>query len=259
MKLDSVIVTPHLGASTEEAQVNVAIEIAEIVRDALLGKGIRNAANYPCLEAEVCKILDPYINLSEKLGMFASQLVEGRFQELKINYAGEIIQYDLSPVTIALVKGILSPILKETVNFINAMLLAKGRGIRIEESKYSREEEFVNLIQLEVRTDKETVRVSGTLSPNKKPRIVKIDDYYVEVSPSGEMVVVYNWDRPGIIGNLGMLFGNHNINIASMTFGREKPQGKAITVLNVDSPVKGEVLEKIKRLDNILAAKLIKL
>lgn len=259
LKLDNVVVTPHLGASTEEAQVNVAIEVAEIVRDALLGKGIRNAANYPCVEAEVYKILEPYINLAEKLGVFASQLIEGRFQELNINYSGEIIQYDLSPLTMALAKGVLSPILKETVNFINATALAKERGIRIKETKSSKEGEFVTLVQLEIKTDKETRRVAGTLSPNKQPRIVKVDQYYVELSPFGEMIVIQNWDKPGIIGNLGMLLGKHNINIAAMTFGREAPGGKAITVLNVDSPVSAEIMGKIKKLENILTAKEIKL
>jgi len=259
LSLDNIITTPHLGASTEEAQVNVAIEVSQIVRDALLGKGIRNAANYPCLEAEVCKILEPYINLSERLGVFSSQLVEGRFQELKINYSGEINQYDLSPLTMALVKGILSPILKETVNFVNAISLAKERGINIKEIKSSKEVEFVNLIQLEIKTDKEARRISGTLSANKQPRIVKIDGYYVEAVPQGEMIVIQNWDKPGIIGNLGTLLGKQNINIATMTFGRQAPAGKAISVLNVDSPVSAELLDKIKRIENILEVRVIKL
>ena len=259
LKLDNIITTPHLGASTEEAQVNVAIEVAEIVRDALLGKGIRNAANYPCLEPEVCKILDPYINLAEKIGIFSAQLVEGRYQELNIIYSGDITQHDLSPLTMALAKGMLSPILKETVNFINATSLAKERGIRIKEAKSSREEEFVNLIQLEIKTDKEIKRIAGTLSSNKQPRIIKIDTYYVELSPYGEMIVIQNWDRPGIIGNLGTLLGKANINIAAMTFGRESPGGKAITVLNVDSPVSSELLAKIKKIENILAVKVIKI
>jgi D-3-phosphoglycerate dehydrogenase len=259
LKVDNIITTPHLGASTEEAQVNVAIEVAQIVRDALLGKGIRNAANYPCLEAEVCKFLEPYINLAEKLGMFSSQLVEGRFQELDISYSGEIVQYDLTPLTMSLVKGILSPILKETVNFINALALAKARGIKISEAKSSKEVEFVNLIQLEIKTDKETKVISGTLSANKQPRIVKVDGYYVEVSPVGEMIFIQNWDRPGIIGNLGTLLGKNNINIAAMTFGREKLGGKAISVLNVDTPVSTEILDKIKKTENILSAKVVRL
>ncbi len=259
LSLDNVIVTPHLGASTEEAQVNVAIEVAEIVRDALLGKGIRNAANYPCLEAEVCKILDPYIVLAERLGAFSGQLVEGRFQELDISYSGGIAAYDLSPLTMALSKGLLFPILKETVNFINAVSLAKERGIKIKEAKSSKEDEFVNLIQLEIKTDKETRIISGTLSGNKQPRIVKIDEYYVELAPLGNMIYIENWDRPGLIGNLGTFLGKHNINIAAMTFGRDKLGGKAISVLNVDSLVSVETADKIKKLENILMVKGIRI
>jgi D-3-phosphoglycerate dehydrogenase len=255
LQCDNIILTPHLGASTEEAQVNVAIEVAEIVRDALLGRGIRNAANYPCIEAEVCKVLDPYISLCEKLGLFAAQLVEGRYQELHITYSGAIIEHDLSPLTMALVKGVLSPILKETVNFINATSLARERGVKIQEAKLSREEEFVNLIQLEIRTDKEVKRIAGTLSANKQPRIVKIDKYYVEISPVGNLLMVQNWDKPGLIGSLGMLLGTYGINIAAMTFGREAPGGKAISVLNIDGPLSSEMLGKIRKLENILHVK----
>ncbi len=258
LKLDNVIITPHLGASTEEAQVNVAIEVAEIVRDALLGRGIRNAANYPCLEAEVCKILNPYINLGEKLGMFTAQLVEGRFQELVINYSGEITKYDLSPVTMALAKGVLEPILKETVNFVNAVSLLKERGIKLRESRSAQEGEFVNLIQLEIKTDKEAKNVFGTLSSNKQPRIVKIDDYYLELYPIGEMVFIRNWDKPGLIGSLGTLMGKNGINIAAMTFGRDQLGGKAISILNVDSQVSSEIQDKIRELENILTVKVIR-
>lgn len=257
LKLDNVVVTPHLGASTEEAQVNVAIEVSEIVRDALLGKGIRNAANYPSVEAEAFKVLEPYINLSEKLGIFTAQLVEGRYEEIKISYSGEIIKHDLSPLTMSLIKGVLSPILKETVNFVNALSLAKERGIKVTESKLSKEAEFVNLIQIEVRTDKESRRVAGTLSANKQPRIVKVDDYYVEATPGGVMIMIQNWDKPGIIGSLGTLLAKNNINIATMTFGRQEPGGKAISVFNVDSPITADMLDKIRKLENILTAKVI--
>ncbi|MCM8762788.1 MAG: phosphoglycerate dehydrogenase, partial [Candidatus Omnitrophica bacterium] len=154
LKLNNVVLTPHLGASTEEAQVNVAVEIAEVVRDALLGKGIRNAANYPSVDPESYKMLKPYIELSEKMGGFGCQLSEGRIQEVKITYTGEISQQDVSPLVLALVKGLLTPILQDTVNFINALRLAKERGIRIEEVRLSKEEEFVNLISLEIKTDK---------------------------------------------------------------------------------------------------------
>ena len=185
--------------------------------------------------------------------------MEGRYQELNINYSGDIAKHDLSPLNMALAKGILSPILKETVNFVNATSLAKERGIKLKEAKSSTEEEFVNAVQLEIKTDKETKKITGTLSSNKQPRIVKIDGYYVELSPVGELIFIQNWDRPGIIGNLGTLLGKHNINIAAMTFGRDKPGGKAISVLNVDSPISAEILDKIKKIENILNVKVIKL
>jgi D-3-phosphoglycerate dehydrogenase len=259
LKLDNIVTTCHLGASTEEAQVNVAIEVAECVRDYLTGRGIRNAANFPCLEAEVCKVIDPYLNLAEKLGAFGSQIAEGRMQELNLNYSGQLAQYDTSPVTLALLKGLLSPMLQDTVNFVNSRTLAMERGIKVTEAKSSQEEEFVNSIQLEVKTDKETRKITGTLSSNKQPRIVKIDGYYVETTPMGEMILIQNWDRPGIIGNLGTLLGRHNINIAAMTFGRQEPGGKAISILNIDSPLSAAIVEQIKKLENILNVKVVRL
>jgi D-3-phosphoglycerate dehydrogenase len=259
LKLDNVVTTCHLGASTEEAQVNVAIEVAECVRDYLLGRGVRNAANYPCLEADACKLIEPYINLAEKLGSFSSQLAEGGIKELNIVYSGEVAKTELAPLTMAVVKGILSPILKDTVNFINAVSLAKERGIKIQEVKSSEEKEFVTLISLELKTDIEVRRVAGTLSSNKQPRIVKVDDYYVEAIPFGEMLMIQNWDKPGIIGGLGSLMASYNINIATMTFGRISAGGKAISVLNVDSPITPEILDKIRKIQNVLTAKVIKI
>ena len=259
LKHKKVVLTPHLGASTEEAQVNVAIEVCESVRDALLGKGIRNAANFPCLAQEVCQILQPYINLSEKLGMLAGQLFEGRVSSLKIQYTGEIIKNDLSSLTMAIVKGILSPVLQETVNYINAKNLAKERGIKIIELKSEREEDFTNLISLEVSVEGKTYSVAGTLFTNNEPRIVNVNGLYVETIPKGYMLFLENWDKPGVIGSLGMLLGKNGVNIAGMTFGRDKPGGKAVSALNIDSPVSGKILEEIKKLDNILSVKLVKL
>jgi D-3-phosphoglycerate dehydrogenase len=259
LKLDNIIITPHLGASTEEAQVNVAIEIAECVRDYLLGRGIWNAVNYPQIEPEVYKILAPYINLAQALGNFSSQLTEGRPKVVSIQYSGGIAEQDVAPITMALIKGFLTPILEESVNFVNARTLAETRGIRIKETKLSSEEEFVNLISVKIDTDKETKQICATLSPNRQPRIVKIDDFYVELSPQGYLIVIKNWDKPGLIGSLGMLLGKHNINIAGMTFGRKEPGGEAISVLNVDSPISQDLLKKIKKIENVLAVKLIKL
>jgi len=182
------------------------------------------------------------------MGMFAGQLVEGRFLELTISYSGQITKYDLSPVTMSLVKGILTPILKETVNFVNGISLLKERGIKLLESKSGQEGEFVNLIQLEIKTDKETKSILGTLSGNKQPRIVKIDDYYLDLYPVGEMIFIRNLDKPGLIGNLGTLMGKNNINIAAMALGRNKPGDKAISVWSVDNQVGPEIQEKIKKI-----------
>lgn len=259
LKCSTCLMTPHLGASTEEAQVNVAIEIAEVVRDALLGKAIRNAANFPSVAPEVYKTLEPFINLGEKLGQLSSQMVEGRLKQVDITYSGNVASQETKPLTLAILKGVLTPILQETVNFVNATNLADERGIKIQESKSTQEEEFVNLIEVQAVTDKERINIAGTLFSNKEPRIVKIDNFYVEAIPKGYMVVAHNLDKPGIIGALGTILGKNGINIAGMTFGREAPGAKAITVINVDSLVSTQILEQIKKSPNILSARLIKL
>ncbi len=263
-KHKNIVVAPHLGASTEEAQVNVAIEVAQSVRDALLNKGIRNAANYPCLSSEVCDILLPYINLGEKLGMLTAQLFEGRILKLRLKYTGEIIKNDLSPLTMAIAKGILTPVLQETVNYVNAGTLCKERGIEVAELKSEREEDFTNLVTVEVDVEEpgmgvKTHKVAGTLFTNSEPRVVNVDGLYVETIPKGYMLFLENWDKPGVIGNLGLTLGQKGINIAGMTFGRDKPGGKAVSALNIDSAVTSETLEIIKKLDNILSVKLVKL
>lgn len=260
VKFDSkVVLTPHLGASTEEAQVNVAVEIAEQVRDALLGRGIRNAANFPSVDPETYKTLQPMFNLAEKIGLLMGQLAEGRISDAEVTYYGEVSRFDTTPLTMSVFKGLLTPVLQDTVNFINAVSLAKDRSIKVKEEKSSELEDFTNLISLEVKTDKGEFRVAGTLFTKNDPRIVRINDFYVEATPAGHMLIIYNLDKPGIIGNLGTLLGKHNINIAGMTFGRLKKGGQAITVLNIDSLVSPQVLDKIKKSEYIKEVRAIKL
>ncbi|MFH0940614.1 MAG: phosphoglycerate dehydrogenase [Candidatus Omnitrophota bacterium] len=258
-KFNNVVLTPHLGASTEEAQINVAIEVAHQISDALLGRGIRNAANYPSVDPETYHVLQPYINLCERLGSFTSQISEGALNDVKITYSGDIAKNDTAPLTMALLKGLLSPMLQDTVNFINARALAKERGIRVTEMKDTQVAEFVNLISLEVKTHKETHKIAGTLFTKSEPRLVKIDEFFVEAIPVGCMVLMHNWDKPGIIGNVGRVMGEHNINIAAMSFGRDKQGGRALTVLNVDACVLPQVLEKIKALQHVLSVKTVQL
>jgi D-3-phosphoglycerate dehydrogenase len=258
LKFDNCIVTPHLGASTSEAQVNVAIEIAESVRNALLGKGIANAANFPSVDAESYEFLSPYINLGLRLGKFAGQLVHGRVKEAKIVYSGTITKYKVAPVTLSLVNGLLTPSLGERVNFVNALDLAKERAIIVQEITSHTDEEFVNCLKLEVVTDKEVFRIWGALSGNKKPRIVKINEVYVEANPDEYMLFINNADKPGLIGAIGTILAEANINIAGISLSREAQDGVAVSVVNVDSKVPDEAIEKLKATKDVLFVKLLK-
>ncbi len=257
--LDCVVATPHLGASTEEAQVSVAIDMARQMKDALLGKGYRNAVNLPSVDAETLEIIKPYINLAEKLGSFQSQILEGRVKQVNIKYTGDICKYPVSPITIGLIKGMLSSILEDDVNNVNAQAIAKERGIKIVESKQEEAEEFNNLIDVEVITDKGKCEIAGTLSTKQDPRIVKVNDYYVDAVPSGYMMITRHKDTAGILGLIGTILGKNKINIAAMALGRKKKGGEAITVINIDTTVKEKVLKEIKNAKNIRDVKVIKL
>lgn len=259
IKCDKIVTTPHLGASTEEAQANVALDVAKSVKDALLNKGIRNAVNMPCVDPEILKTMKPYLDLAEKIGLMQAQLIEGYIKSVKVTYVGEIVNQTLEPVTLSLIKGILSPILEEKINYVNALFIAKERGINVIERKSEAIEDFANLIAVTVETSKMTNVIMGTLFTKTEPRIVKVNNCYVEAVPKGHMLVIYNKDVPGIVGRIGTLLGNSRINIAGMTFGREKQGGKAITLINVDSEVSGAILKKIRDLKNINEVKYIKL
>jgi D-3-phosphoglycerate dehydrogenase len=258
-KLDQVVCTPHLGASTQEAQLNVAIEIAKQVADALLGRGIRNAVNMPSLDAQTLKVLQPYIILGERLGSLGAQLSGGQIAEIRVTYVGEVTAHDTSAITLAILKGVLTPMVGENVNYVNASLIASERGLRVVEAKASRMDEFANLLAFEIRSDGATLSLQGTLSPRREPRIVKIDRYFVEAVPEGYMLIIKNEDKPGLIGQLGTLLGESRINIAGMSNGRDRPGGTAITVVNIDNHVPPKVLERVKALRHVLDAKLIQL
>lgn len=259
LRLDKVVLTPHLGASTEEAQVNVAIDIANTVRDMLLGRCVRNAVNMPCVDPEVFKVIEPYLKLSENIGSLITQIVEGHIKRVKIRYVGDILKYELSPFTVSVMKGMLTPILQETVNFVNSLVIAKERGITVIESKTAEIQDFASLIIVDVETDKSKSLVAGTLFTKTDPKIVRINEFWVDCSPEGNMLVVFNKDVPGIIGEIGTIFGKNNINIASVSFGRDIKGGNAVSVWNVDSDVPKKVLDDIKKAKNIQEVKLAKL
>jgi D-3-phosphoglycerate dehydrogenase len=257
-KFDNCVVSPHLGASTSEAQVNVAIEIAETVRNALLGHGIVNATNFPSIDAETYKILEPYIDLSERMGKFAGQLIDGRINEIKISYNGILCDHKTASVSMALVYGILRPVLGESVNLVNALDVARERAIKVEEIKSNEKQEFVNLIRVDILTDKNPFALFGTLSSNQKPRIVKVNNVYVEAMPQGYMLFINNNDRPGIVGAVGTILGKNKVNIASITFGREVKGGLVTSVVNVDSEVPETVIKQLQQTPDIVFVKLIK-
>ena len=259
LKRPNVITTPHLGASTEEAQVNVAIDIAESVRDAVLDRGIRNAVNVPSVDSEMLKNLQPYFNLAEKIGLLQTQLVEGRVHKVKVKYIGDVTEYDVTPITMAFVKGLLSPILQETINYMNASLIAKSRGIEVTESKTSEIIDFANAIAVTVETNKGKNLVMGSLFTKTDPRIIRINNFYVDLVPKGHLIYISNRDLPGVVGVIGTILGRNNINIAGMTFGRIKPGGDAITVLNIDSAPSPEVIRKLRKTKNINDVRVMKL
>lgn len=256
--LDNVVVTPHLGASTEEAQVNVALDVAEDIVGVLQGEMAKNAVNMPAIPAELMEAVKPYLELGEKLGSFAGQ-VAADFKTIEVTYAGEISNLNVAPITTAVLKGVLSTQTDEPVNFINASIIAKAKGINVVEAKKSNEEDYSNLIKVTVSGGKCSKTVGGSLFRNNDARIVIIDGFHVDAIPAGHMLVAPHMDKPKIIGKVGSLIGEHNINIAFMQVGREKIGGQAVMVLGVDSLVPDATLAEITKIDGIKDVKFVTL
>lgn len=259
LMLENVICTPHLGASTEEAQVNISIEIANQTIEALKGNIVKNAINFPYMDARTLEVIGPYLSLIEKIGSLQAQLVDGNISHVSVLYSGEPLISQTALLTAALSKGLLTPALAETVNYINAPLLIKERGLKVTESKTNDHPDFSTLISVSVKTNKGEKTVEGTIFGKNDPRIISIDGYHIDATPSGYLIVLYNDDKPGAIGQLGTLLGKNKINIAGMYVGRNRPGGKAVMIVNVDDSVSREVMEQVSMLDQIQSAKLVKL
>ncbi|MCG2742018.1 MAG: phosphoglycerate dehydrogenase, partial [Syntrophaceae bacterium] len=251
--LDNVICTPHLGASTDEAQINVAIAVAEQVSAYLTTGEIKGAVNFPAVSAEILAVIRPYLNLAEKLGKFEAQLVSGGIEEVAVEYSGEILNYDVAPLTISLLKGLLTPILNESVNYINATLVAKDRGIRVVEARSSEVKDYTSMISVTVKTAKEKIFAAGAIFGRQQPRIVRINKFTVEVIPEGRMFVLYNNDKPGVIGNIGTTLGQNGVNISRLHLSREQVDGEAMVVLGTDSVASPEVIDKLRKLPHIIS------
>lgn len=255
---DDVIATPHLGAATEQAQLNVAIDVAEQVRDYLLDDVVRNAVNLPSVPADQIDALRPYIVLGEKLGLFEGQRCES-FQEIEIEYAGEVAELDVQPITLAVLKGLLTPWVGDRVNFVNAPVLAQRRGIRVIESKSVQPEDFVSLVTIRLRCGDETSRLSGAIFGRTQPRIVRVENYLLEAIPEGSMLLIENDDHPGVVGSVGGVLGELGINIARMQLGLRPGGTTALQLLNVEPEPDQAALERLRAIQGMRRVQLIDL
>lgn len=255
LSLPNFIGTPHLGASTIEAQKIVAVEIANQIVDYLLKGIIRNAVNVPSLPPEVLKIIAPVLTLVEKMGLLAAQIAEGAIENVEIIYKGEISKLDVKPITLSFVKGLLYPFLKEDVNYVNALIRAKERNIKIIESKTEISEDFTSLISARIiHTGGETI-VEGTIFGKKEPRIVKINGFRLDALPEKHMLYILNEDRPGVIGKIGTILGNYNINISRMYVGHEPLKNTAVMLISLDQPPTPSALKEISELPTVYLVK----
>jgi D-3-phosphoglycerate dehydrogenase len=253
-----IIVTPHLGASTIEAQENVAIDVSEEVLHILRDEPFKNAVNMPPVPANVLNVLQPYFQLGEKLGRFVGKLTESAVQEIIVNYAGDLSDVDTTPLTRHIVKGVLINHLEE-VNIVNAMHLAKLREVNIIVQKATTSKTFTNLVTVTLKSKNEEKTVAGTLLSGYGERIVQIDQYPVDIAPDGTMLLISHRDKPGIIGRVGTLLGNNQVNIASMQVGRKVIGGSAVMVLSIDKEASSDVLQELGQLNDLLHVKAITL
>ncbi|MFZ5764540.1 MAG: phosphoglycerate dehydrogenase [Thermodesulfobacteriota bacterium] len=262
LALDNFICTPHLGASTAEAQENVAVTIAEQIADYLLNNTVANAVNVPSVSAEVLSKVRPYVTLAEMLGSFHMQIARGSVEEVNIEFNGDLAEMQTGPITVAFLKGLFTPILKDAVNFVNAPMIARERGIRVIESKTADSDDFTNLLSVRVKTSEDENVLAGTVFGKKEPRLVRLNTFRLEALPDGPMLFVYNRDVPGVIGSLGVTLGNFGVNISRMTVGRESGEGdqsRNVILLNTDTLVTKEQLERVKELANIDSAMVLDL
>ena len=247
-----LILTPHLGASTEEAQENVAVDVAEQIRDVLLGLPARSAVNIPGLTPEVMEQLKPHLQLAETLGLLLSQLAGGDVEHLEVRLQGEFASHPSQPLVVAALKGLLSAALGDSINYVNATLEAKARGIHVVEVKDDASRDFAGgSLQLSSTGSKGNHSVTGAVFADGDLRITTIDEFPVNVTPSRHMLFTRHRDMPGIIGNLGTVLGEHNVNIASMQVGRRIVRGDAVMVLSLDDPIPASLLATIHAINGI--------
>ncbi len=259
LTLEQIVATPHLGASTDEAQENVAIAVADQVIDYLTCGAIKNAVNAPCIDGKVLATMRPYIVLAEQLGSVSTQITRGAIEKVSIEYVGEVSCLDTRPLSIAVLKGLLSPILSEEVNFVNAPILARDRNIKVTESFRIEAEDFTNLITVSVSTSDGSNLVAGTMFGKQDPRLVRINDFRLEATLEGHLLLIYNIDTPGTIGAIGACLGRNGLNISLMNVGQMLERGQNIIFLRTDTPVPKHVVQELLTLENVNVVQVLEL
>ena len=259
MGLPNLICTPHLGASTKEAQDKVARDVAEQIVAYLLYGSVKNAVNVPSISPELLSTLRPYASLAEKMGSLQIQLADNAILEVQINYSGKVTNYDVTPLTTAMLKGLLTPILKDQVNFVNAPVIAAERGIKVVESKTKAPEDFSSLIKLTVKTQKGKNIISGTIFGNNLLRILRINNFYLEAIPEGHNLLINNLDKPGVIGRITSTLGRYEVNISRMQVGEEKAKKQNVIFLATNVSVNDEILKELRGLEDISLVRRIEL
>jgi D-3-phosphoglycerate dehydrogenase len=254
---ERVVCTPHLGASTEQAQVNVSIAVAEQVRDFLFHGVVHNAINMPSISIELASQIRPYLDLGEKLGRFHGQLCVGSIDSIEIEYSGDAAELTVEPITVAVLKGLLESVC-EDVNMVNAPVIAKTHGIKVVESKTSHADDFASAITTRV-AGCENRLIVGAVFQGDQPRIVRIDDFMLEAIPEGATLFIRNYDRPGVVGTVGTMLGEEGINISRMQLALNGERGEAVMLVNVDPSPSDRVVRRLQDHPQIISARLLEL
>jgi D-3-phosphoglycerate dehydrogenase len=258
-KNDRILVTPHLAASTAEAQATIALDIAEQIIAVLSSQPVRYAVNAPLITPETRSVIAPFLGVAQQLGRMLTQITEGQMSSISIKYEGEIANYDTAALRAAVIGGLLEAISEERINLVNAYIIAQRRGLKVVEHKDPVCENYGNLITLEVTTSVGVTTVAGTVMRGE-PHIVRVNDYWIDVVPRGGYFIFSDHrDRPGLIGMVGTILGNADINISSMQLGRLEPRGRALLVLELDQPVSEEQLLQLGAIPEVYTMKLVKL
>jgi D-3-phosphoglycerate dehydrogenase / 2-oxoglutarate reductase len=254
-----IVLTPHLGASTEEAQSNVAIDVAEQIRDVLLGLPAKSAVNIPGFRPEILQEYRADLRLAELLGTLAGQLVGGRVDTLEVRLQGDLAEMNPQPIVVASLKGLLTPALRERVNYVNASIEAKERGIKVIETRDDSTRDYARSLHISATAGSVTKSVTGAILGDEEARIINIDGFPINVAPTQYMLITLHRDMPGIIGKVGSLLGSHNVNIAGMQVGRKIIRGDAVMVVSLDDPLADGLISEIVQVAGIREASMVEL